>query len=559
MANLSFSTENRTFRDLFGNSRVFNVPPFQRDYSWDINQWDDLWADISSLEEADGSHYMGFIVLQSANSKEFTVIDGQQRIATICLLIIAGIKYLKTLSANGVKTQDNKTRAKQFETSYIGFISPVSLTQQSKLNLNRNNNDFFQNYILTLRDFPKRGLSIPEKLIKKSFEWFYKKVSDEFKEDDGRNLAAFIEKIADSLFFSVITVNNELNAYKVFETLNARGIALSSTDLLKNYLFSLISDDPHKVRELEKRWHQIVQKISDTNFPKFMRTYWNSFNPFVRQTDLYKKIRSKINSHEDVTNLIIELEDVTDIYVALKKPEDEFWNDYENVSKYLTELRLFKVSQPYGMLIAAYKKLGKQHFIKLLKSVSTLSFRYNVIGKLNPNELEVVYNNIAVKLSRGNLEYREIIRSLKKVYVPDEEFNANFSNISIDLNSSSKKLVRYILTSIENHCSGKLYDFESEKLSIEHIYPQNPDDNWPEIDESYIARLGNYTLLSRGENKDLGNSPYRVKTEIFEKSNFAITKRIAAEYSEWNSEKIAINQKWLARQALTIWKITELQ
>lgn len=91
------NTSNDTFRRLFGNGMRYFIPKYQRDYSWDIEQWSDLWYDIKKLIHDQESHYMGYLVLQTSDDKNFFVIDGQQRLTTICLLILAGIKHLKTL------------------------------------------------------------------------------------------------------------------------------------------------------------------------------------------------------------------------------------------------------------------------------------------------------------------------------------------------------------------------------------------------------------------------------------------------------------------------------
>ncbi len=105
--------------------------------------------------------------------------------------------------------------------------------------------------------------------------------------DKGRAFAQFIDRLSDSLFFTVITVTDELNAYRVFETLNARGVRLSSTDLLKNYLFSVLSkaaEHDQELRILEDRWEKIVGRLGSESFPEFLRVHWNSRHSFVRQS-----------------------------------------------------------------------------------------------------------------------------------------------------------------------------------------------------------------------------------------------------------------------------------
>ncbi|MFN6066912.1 MAG: DUF262 domain-containing protein, partial [Pseudanabaena sp.] len=96
MSAMNFNTSNQSLRQLLGNGLLYRVPPFQRDYSWTDEEWDDLWQDILGLFAEDGetAHYMGYLVLQSSNNKQFDIIDGQQRLTTISILILAALDHL---------------------------------------------------------------------------------------------------------------------------------------------------------------------------------------------------------------------------------------------------------------------------------------------------------------------------------------------------------------------------------------------------------------------------------------------------------------------------------
>ena len=125
--------------------------------------------------------------------------------------------------------------------------------------------------MIPLEEFPKRGLNSSEKLMKSCFDWYYQKI---LNFNDGSEIAKFVDTIADKLFFTVITVNDELNAYKVFETLNARGVQLSSADLLKNYLFSVVDPNTNnkkdqELNELETLWTNILSKLGVEKYKIF--------------------------------------------------------------------------------------------------------------------------------------------------------------------------------------------------------------------------------------------------------------------------------------------------
>ena len=155
---MNFSTTNNTFRQLMGNGLSYRVPLFQRDYSWGPDEWDDLWQDIVALFETDPepAHYLGYLVLQSANHREFDIIDGQQRMTTLSLLILAAVSHLSDLAAPDDPGDPEARRAEQLRASYIGYLDPVSLVPRSKLALNRHNDSFYQNYLVPLERLPQR-------------------------------------------------------------------------------------------------------------------------------------------------------------------------------------------------------------------------------------------------------------------------------------------------------------------------------------------------------------------------------------------------------------------
>lgn len=101
------NTTTSNFGSLIGNGRRYIVPKFQRDYSWDSEQWDDLWVDIDKMISENGDHYMGYLVLQTTNNKEYLIIDGQQRFTTITLIILAAIKSIQKLIDRGEDVEEN--------------------------------------------------------------------------------------------------------------------------------------------------------------------------------------------------------------------------------------------------------------------------------------------------------------------------------------------------------------------------------------------------------------------------------------------------------------------
>ncbi len=576
-----FKTENSTVRKFFANGLFYKIPRFQRDYSWETEQWEDLWEDIvSCLEQSDWSyenkvkpesHYMGYIVLQSSDDRNFSVIDGQQRITTVSIIILAILKNLQLLVDKGIDAENNKKRMASIRQNYIGFIDPVTLITESKLTLNRNNNDYFQNFMVPLRHpLPQRGFRASEHLLRHSFEFFDKRVEDYVNHsnntDCGQALAKLVEAICDILFFTVITVTDELNAYKVFETLNARGVRLSATDLLKNYFFSVLdannNSDP-ELSALDERWEDMVRRLQSEKFPNFLRVYWNSKHKLTRHSELFNIIKRNIADKMSVFHLIDDMEADLENYLSLLSSEiAEDWCKEDRNNAVL--LKLFHVRQPMAVLLAAKRNFSANDFSSLLEAIKVISFRYNVVGNYSPSELEKTYNDIAVRISDGRISnFTDTLQFLNLIYIDDKRFESDFSQKALNTaDSRCKKIVRYILCLLEKYGSGHDFDYESDSYSIEHILPQRAPDNWGNFSfyemSAMLYRFGNMTLMKTSENRDIGNAPYEDKKNMLRNSGFMITASIPEEYQEWTVSSICSRQKKMARAAKVIWKISQL-
>jgi hypothetical protein len=570
MSATNFKTENNTYRKLIGNGLTYQIPRFQRDYSWTDVEWEDLWTDILGTVQEGGepAHYMGYLVLQSQDEKSFDVIDGQQRLTTLSLIVLAVLKNLDRLIKEGKNPDQNKQRLEQIRSTYIGYLDPVTLVTRSKLTLNRNNDSYFQTYLVPLGHLPVRGFRASEHGLRKAFEWFERRIREYEKKrggDEGVVLASLVETMSDRLFFTVISVTDELNAYKVFETLNARGVRLSSTDLLKNYLFSVLhkqNEHPNEMKALEDRWESMVSRLGSESFPDFLRGHWNSRNTFVRQSDLFKTIRSKVGDRAAVFELLRGMEEDMDTYLALTNPEASHWSG--TLKGYAQLLRMFRVRQPFPLILTAQRELQSDQFTAVLRACVMISFRYNVIGNLPANEQERGYYAAAQKLNQGvSLNSAQVFESLREIYPKDDAFKAMFAEKIIrTTDTRNNRVVRYILCELERQHSGQDYDFESDTFNVEHVLPQSPEIGWEQFTdeeaEAMVYRIGNMALLAKGANKGIGNAAYAAKRPVLQASGFGLTQKLAEENADWTPERIEARQKLLAKLATAIWRTDSL-
>ena len=555
-----FNTSTPTLGDVFANGKTFVVPRYQRDYSWEEDQWEELWSDLYRAHQENTDHYMGALVLQdTGDRKVFTIIDGQQRLVTISLLALAGLKFLQTLADSGIESEKNVERVRLTRERFLQVKDAATLLNVARLKLNRNNDPFFSGTLVQLKEplAPKK-LNASDRLLWQCFRYFSKKIDEQFKEKDkGEDLARLVNRtLADRFLFIQILVDDDLNAYMVFETLNARGTRLTATDLVKNYVMSQFSSSDSDLDIIEQRWHRILGAAQAGDFSLFLRHHWNSQHDLVRRQELFKAVKRSVSNQDEAQSFLEGVESSAHVHAALQRWKDEFWGGDKGIQKRVRELLIFGVTQCYPVLYSAHTKLAA-HFEEILRICAVLSFRYIVIGRLNAQPMERAYSSVAVKVWKGEITTpRQIFDALKDLYVPDEQFKSHFSSASID-SGSKKSSVRYILFQIENHLAGgTALDFEDDSATLEHIYPENPNENWDGVfsdGAQEVYRLGNYLLLEEKLNRDAANKSFDEKKVYYRQSKYQLAKRLSA--NAWNHDSLVKHQEFLADQATAVWRL----
>jgi len=562
-------TKTLSYNEIIGNGKIYRVPDFQRDYSWDEDNWEDLWNDIVMLRDSDiekqESHYMGSIVLLNSGDSNYKIIDGQQRFTTLSIISLAVISRLKDLIKNGIDIDKNSERVELLMKEYIGHKDSVSLTYSSKLFLNENNDGFYQRRLLSFKEpINIKKLLDSEKLLWRAYEFFMAKINSLFDNlREGSQLASFLKNVVGSnLLFIQITVENELNAYTVFETLNSRGVELTSTDLLKNYLFSLVAKSTSDLDQVKKQWKKIIDIIGLKQFPVFLRHYLNSQMKLINKSYLFKAIKSTIREDRDVFDLLDRLEESAYIYMALANPNDEYWREDKELYESIDALKLFGVSQYKPLLMVSYLHLSTQDFKRLLKVIVAISYRYSVIGRHQTNIMDKIYNRAAIYVytNQDTINIATILNKVKDLYITDDDFRNSFEGKVFNTNNNNhKKQARYTLYKLEGQIkNGNKYDYLTDAGTIEHILPENLSEEWEEIfseDEHArnVYKIGNLTLLEANKNRDIADKIFQKKKLVYEESRYIITNTI--DTLEWSVATVKSRQSRLANIACGVWKV----
>lgn len=520
--------------------------------------------DIEEVERSSQQHYMGALVLQEEKVDNFRVIDGQQRLATLSLLVVAALHSLRKLISAGVDPKENETRCRLLRDAFLGSQHPVTLKTSPKLTLNQSNRRFYEGTILDLRTPPSVSALTPvEKPLWQAMQYFRERLGERFvAKQDGAGLANFIyETVATQLLFIQVTVENEAGAYTVFETLNALGLELTASDLLKNYLLSVVHPTgDSNLRAAQQQWQIVADRIPAKVIPDFLRHYVNSRRDLVRKERVYRALREEVHEPQAVFELLHELETASLVSEALEDDSHLLWDEVPEARETVRRLNLYRAEQFRPLIFAVWRKLPRPDLAKVLRYCDVITFRYTVIGQRNPNKLEVTYNKVANAVENGTLVSASAVKeALSAIYVSDDEFRESFARAAMPAGSVRTKLIRFILCALEKQDHNRDIDFEVTPATIEHILPENPTSEWlqafpNDLHERYFSRLGNYLLLETKLNaREAANKPLDEKTPIYQQSQYPTTSQFSA--IEWTPQSIEGRQAHMAKLATAIWRL----
>lgn len=568
-----FQTETRSFADLLGNGRAYAVPRFQRDYAWDTDEWKDLWEDlIANLDGKhpdEGMHYMGYVVTQAPDPRDGLdpktewLIDGQQRLTTLSIVLLAGMRLLSLWAdeGKGETPEANREREAELRRRFIGHRDPAALTTTPKLALNRLDDEFWRFHVLRARA-PAKGQRLypSNRRMWRAFEFYERHLSETFI-GDGRGFALtrfLADRVGDQLVFTVITVDNDLAAYKVFETLNARGVKLSTSDLLKNHLLLVVARGaPSDLELAERLWTEAAKALGSGEFPTYLRHFWNAGHRPVRAAGLFREVRAETKDATAALELLQALFDQAPLYRGLDTPAAPLWTREQR--PYVEALSYLGASQFAPLVIAAGRRsVEADGMTAILRICLVVTLRHHVSG-LNPSALEEAWSNAAQAVLRdGFLGTKRLMPHLRPVYRDDQAFEHDFSLYARDV-SRHRVLLRWMLCALEGATGAPRPDHDEPGLTVEHILPRNADPaEYPAFDEEvrdeYVHRLGNLALLIGSGNRDAGSRPFAEKRPILETSQYQSTRALAA-FEDWTPAAIHRRQLAMARHARQIWRL----
>ena len=548
---INFTPARDTLKTILGNGKHYTIPKFQRDYSWTKENWEDLWLDIMDIWNDQDQHYMGNMVFRSTNNstEEFEVIDGQQRLITLSLIIHAIVQFLIDNNQNGL--------AENIKKEYL-FRRLVGKENYNvvKLQLNDSNHNLYVRLSLDKSIINKRSENTSNKLIFDAYNYFYDQIKKEFEYQETTKIDEFLNYFASNLIFIHITSDTDEKAYSIFETLNSRGLGLSSVDLIKNYILGIVADEGTK-----SLWDNFAT-VLDKDLFGFIRHYMmikSVDGKVIREKNTFKTFKKNHKGGDQILNFLKDANKYASFYSALGNSNSDFWLDY-NKKNHIEELVMFKATQ-YKVLALSIFINNPDLLLDTLKIIKNLTFRYSTICGNNPNDLETAYSSLAKKIANNdfdnkNLTIKIIKNELSSVMVSDELFKSAFVEKEINYKDArGKKIISYILWRIESQKSqNSNEDAQDSSATIEHILPENPDDSWNFEGNlnDYKNKLGNLALLEPSKNRDIANQNFEKKKEIYVTSQYATTQDLANN-QEWQIKNLKQRQEKMAKLACVVW------
>lgn len=605
------NTDSETFSGFVTGDKRFEVPPYQRNYSWETEHVDDLWSDLVEAVEMDRDHYIGTFLLMDSEKEGNVVhhiIDGQQRLTTLTILLF---EIQERLDEAGEEQLARKIRGE-----YIARYG------EQKLTLAGDDEKFFRRTVLenvlddnrkgersnalsdaeTGSPSQKRLLEAKRTLRKNLHDGVPSGASHETPTAFYRDLYQKVQ----SLPLLEYTVNSRSEAARIFQTVNDRGKDLTDLEITKSYLMhrvSLLEDEDQAdsyIGTIQESFDEIYDSIdnvssgpSEDQVQRYHFIMWNpdwgtGYDKRYYQNHL-EHIKDHFRSVGNVEEIIDYVHELQRMFSLL----DELYNYAEDDNIESARVRdhfknLFVVGRLanfYPLLMAAYDQykrdvISEDDLCRLLGKIETFIVRTYVIEQKSadtgrtrayPRARELFYNDQdEVPDSIDPKDVNDVINRLEKYvhdYCSDSRLESTLGEADVyNYYGSRKSELRLLLYIYERELELKKEDIQfkieevvnnkDDRFSIEHVWPQTPKEGFDEettkLVHDHKHRLGNLALMTPEDNAVQGNSPFEAKKQEFSGSKIRMLEEIFAN-PDWGVDRISKREQNMIRAIRDRW------
>jgi uncharacterized protein with ParB-like and HNH nuclease domain len=556
------ATEDTVEQVLTRNYR-YTVPDYQRRYSWGEEQWGALWADVNSIRD-DSTHFLGSIVLIERPGglnelNKLEIVDGQQRIATITVLLsLMREKYYEI---------GESEQAKDIENMYL-----------KKRDLDRNE---YQNLTLSTFDNPNFQKVIERSYgkmdngqLREAVQFYANKLEDL----DVDRLDELRKRLLASVTLVSIRCEGEQSAFRLFETLNDRGMELSSVDLMKNYTFSKAASEPKiEYEQVQDDWERLIKTlIPNMSQPsRFFRHYIMSasepnYDGDVSDYKLYDTYQNIVDSKLfesgiPLNDYVKELADKAELYTKILNQEIDMYDEAGNqaINSKLNDLEIINSVQARTLMLRVFEEYNTAN--KVMESLLLLEsflMRWKVSSYPTGGELDRIYSRICSEAFDKENTIREIYKGLSDRCPSDEEFKASIENKRVRLNDRTSYILKRLEIDYYDGLEMNLDEYDREHIAPRASFTAKKYSAWPSTlgtteaqFEQLRDKLGNLTLLEADKNIAIGADPFDKKKEAYAESRLEMNKKLCEDYDNWGTDEIEQRTSELANAMVQIWNL----
>lgn len=553
-----------SLRNLLEGTKQFQIPLFQRPYSWGEANWETLWQDLMSLYkgEVEGFYFLGPIVTQAVPGtadgiSPFVVIDGQQRLTTLSLLL-AALRYHLKRQKNGL--------ADELHELYL-------------INTFKSNDDYYK--VLPTQDdreVYKRIIQDKEKEIKEksriheAYKFFKKRLKERDSDEDIEiDSVKFKTVTLESLILVNITSGDEDNPYLIFESLNNKGEELTQADLVRNYIFMRLPRD-HQKKVYTDIWLPLQEQFKvnakqnsyTEELTKALWYYLRKDGQKVNEKNIYQAFKRKFDKSD--VNIKCELEKLSKFasyYQRLAFPDQEIEPKLKYWFKRLlrldfTTFHIFLMNIYYEYEVGNLSINDFENVLRYLESY----FVRRLFAGVSTKALGDVFNNLYIEVQEKKSSdlataLLAVLRNYlgNRVWPEDDAFRQGIISKTVYSNSSIDR-AKLLLEGIEASLSKERV--ETQNLTIEHIMPQTLNKEWrlmlgvnhSNVHKRWLHTLANLTLT--GYNSELSNKPFNEKLSYLTSSNISMNQYFR-DVGNWNEEEMQRRAEYLADIAVKVW------
>ena len=548
---------------LSANKTQFVIPVYQRNYDWSTSQCKQLLNDILEVgtNKKMNAHFIGSIVYvhddvyTATKIKELTIIDGQQRLTTLTLIYLVLHSLAKELKDEGLVDEIS-------ETYLINKFAP----EEEKLKLRpTENNDKALKYLLRCDE--SEEFQEFSKLID-NFNYFKGRITKE-------NYRSVLEGLSKLMFVEISLDREKDDPQRIFESLNSTGLELSQADLIRNYILMGLNRKNQNI--IYRDYWEIIEKLAKdeaSNISKvseFIRDYLTlENNKIPNKGKVYLEFKDKypITTIDNLKKNLFDIKSFVKPYNKLINPKNETNRSIRLQLEYINRL---EINVAFPFLIKVYddylnSTIDKEIFIEVLKLIQSYTWRRFILG-LPTNALNKTFMNLYEKVDTSNYLYsiqKSLLQKSGSQKFPRDAEVIEALKVKDVYNIKSKNRI-YLLERLENFENTELIAIDSNPdITIEHIFPQNPDPKWKMelgndeyvfIKENYLNTIGNLTLS--GNNGKLGNKTFVEKRDLegagYKDSRLWLNKYLST-LNKWNRVEIEKRFEQISERFVKVWQ-----